>query len=293
MDTTLNQNRPAVEVSGGTATFTNCGIVVCAAEDTNGAAPAAAVAVSAGGTANLESGYYGCLVENPFDGGYAVTTYTSGGNIVIGDGTTQPILFAASAPAVYLYKNDNNPTVKSALTVNSGIIMGELANGDGATGNTISINDGTFVVYTEAQLKSVIDNIADGGDVGILIDDDIQLSEAITISEDVTINLYGNDITVDIDVTSRLFTITNGATLTIDDTSGAETLGSIKTTEGFALVEHGHLNVVTGTIEDKNDNSEAATIMKKSKRQIENLIYRSKNALKAELVKEGFSYEEL
>lgn len=40
-------------------------------------------------------------------------------------------------------------------------------------------------------------------------------------------------------------------------------------------------------------NSEAATIMKKSKRQIENLIYRSKNALKAELVKEGFSYEEL
>ncbi|MBR6599529.1 MAG: RNA polymerase sigma factor [Oscillospiraceae bacterium] len=38
-------------------------------------------------------------------------------------------------------------------------------------------------------------------------------------------------------------------------------------------------------------NEEAANIMKKSKRQIENLIYRAKNALKAELGKDGFDYE--
>lgn len=41
------------------------------------------------------------------------------------------------------------------------------------------------------------------------------------------------------------------------------------------------------------DNKEAAKIMKKSVRQIENLIYRAKKALKEELKKEGFDYEEL
>ncbi len=40
-------------------------------------------------------------------------------------------------------------------------------------------------------------------------------------------------------------------------------------------------------------NSETALIMKKSKRQTENLIYRAKKALKEELLKEGFEYEEL
>lgn len=40
-------------------------------------------------------------------------------------------------------------------------------------------------------------------------------------------------------------------------------------------------------------NSEAAIIMKKSKRQIENLVYRAKISLKSELDKEGFIYEKL
>ena len=40
-------------------------------------------------------------------------------------------------------------------------------------------------------------------------------------------------------------------------------------------------------------NDEIATIMKKNKRQVENLIYRAKNALKSELEKEGFEYENL
>ncbi len=40
-------------------------------------------------------------------------------------------------------------------------------------------------------------------------------------------------------------------------------------------------------------NPEIAAVMKKSKRQTENLIYRAKQALKTELEKEGFVYEEL
>lgn len=41
------------------------------------------------------------------------------------------------------------------------------------------------------------------------------------------------------------------------------------------------------------DNGQAARVMKKSKRQIENLIYRAKISLKSELKREGFVYEEL
>lgn len=40
-------------------------------------------------------------------------------------------------------------------------------------------------------------------------------------------------------------------------------------------------------------NSEAAKITGKSSRQIENLLYRAKKALKAELEREGFTYEDL
>lgn len=40
-------------------------------------------------------------------------------------------------------------------------------------------------------------------------------------------------------------------------------------------------------------NAEVTKIMKKNKRQIENLVYRAKNTLKAELKKEDFEYEEL
>ena len=41
------------------------------------------------------------------------------------------------------------------------------------------------------------------------------------------------------------------------------------------------------------NNKETAHIMKKSKRQIENLLYRAKQALKNEFDKEGMTYEEL
>ena len=40
-------------------------------------------------------------------------------------------------------------------------------------------------------------------------------------------------------------------------------------------------------------NEQIAVVMKKNKRQIENLIYQAKQSLKSELDKEGFRYEEL
>ncbi len=40
-------------------------------------------------------------------------------------------------------------------------------------------------------------------------------------------------------------------------------------------------------------NAEASTVMKKSRRQTETLIYRAKAALRREIEKEGYSYEEL
>ena len=44
---------------------------------------------------------------------------------------------------------------------------------------------------------------------------------------------------------------------------------------------------------DGLSSSEAAIIMKKNARQMKNLVYRAKSALKSELDKEGFVYEEL
>ena len=41
------------------------------------------------------------------------------------------------------------------------------------------------------------------------------------------------------------------------------------------------------------NNSQVAVVMKKSNRQVENLLYRAKQALKSELEKEGFIYEGL
>ena len=41
------------------------------------------------------------------------------------------------------------------------------------------------------------------------------------------------------------------------------------------------------------DNAQVASIMGKSKKQIENLVYRAKLSLKSELEKEGFVYEDL
>lgn len=40
-------------------------------------------------------------------------------------------------------------------------------------------------------------------------------------------------------------------------------------------------------------NAQAATVMGKSKKQIENLVYRARQSLQAELKKEGFEYEDI
>ena len=47
------------------------------------------------------------------------------------------------------------------------------------------------------------------------------------------------------------------------------------------------------TFFEELDNEQAGQVMKKTKRQIENLVYHAKQSLKAELNKEGFVYEEL
>lgn len=47
------------------------------------------------------------------------------------------------------------------------------------------------------------------------------------------------------------------------------------------------------TFFEELSNSDAAKIMKKSNRQIENLLYRAKMALRSKLEKEGFEYERL
>jgi RNA polymerase sigma-70 factor (ECF subfamily) len=44
---------------------------------------------------------------------------------------------------------------------------------------------------------------------------------------------------------------------------------------------------------DGFSSAEAGVVMKKSSRQMKNLVYRAKSALKSELDKEGFVYEEL
>ncbi|MGN0679153.1 MAG: RNA polymerase sigma factor [Oscillospiraceae bacterium] len=44
---------------------------------------------------------------------------------------------------------------------------------------------------------------------------------------------------------------------------------------------------------DGLSNTEAGAVMKKNSQQVKNLVYRAKNALKSELDKEGFIYEEL
>ena len=47
------------------------------------------------------------------------------------------------------------------------------------------------------------------------------------------------------------------------------------------------------TFFEEMSNSEAAAVMRKSNRQIENLLYRAKLALRSKLEKEGFEYERL
>ena len=47
------------------------------------------------------------------------------------------------------------------------------------------------------------------------------------------------------------------------------------------------------TFFEELDNEQTAQVMKKTKRQIENLVYHAKQSLKTELSKEGFVYEDL
>ena len=58
-------------------------------------------------------------------------------------------------------------------------------------------------------------------------------------------------------------------------------------------LNHDYAEVLHLLYFEEMNNADAAKVLKKNKRQIENLLYRAKNALKAELEKEGFTYEKL
>lgn len=58
-------------------------------------------------------------------------------------------------------------------------------------------------------------------------------------------------------------------------------------------IKENYRQVIFLTFFEGFNNEETAEILHKSKRQVENLIYRAKKALEAELRKEGFVYEKL
>ena len=63
--------------------------------------------------------------------------------------------------------------------------------------------------------------------------------------------------------------------------------------KALAKLAPDYRNVLWLVFFDGFSNDEAGTILKKSRRQMKNLLYRAKQSLKSELEKEGFTYEEL
>lgn len=62
--------------------------------------------------------------------------------------------------------------------------------------------------------------------------------------------------------------------------------------KGLGRIDRDYARVLYLSYFEDFSNGEIAVIMHKTKRQIENMLYRAKRSLKAELEKEGFSYEE-
>jgi len=63
--------------------------------------------------------------------------------------------------------------------------------------------------------------------------------------------------------------------------------------KALAKLKSEYREVLYLTYFEEIKSEDAARVMKKSKRQIENLVYRAKQSLKSELEKEGFIYEKL
>lgn len=61
----------------------------------------------------------------------------------------------------------------------------------------------------------------------------------------------------------------------------------------LAELKPDYRNILWLIYSDDFTNREAAKILRKSNRQIKNLLYRAKQSLRTKLKKEGFSYEEL
>ena len=63
--------------------------------------------------------------------------------------------------------------------------------------------------------------------------------------------------------------------------------------KALSKIKHDYSQVLYLKFFEDLTNEQIAVVMKKSKRQIENLIYQAKQSLKSELDKEGFYYEGL
>lgn len=62
---------------------------------------------------------------------------------------------------------------------------------------------------------------------------------------------------------------------------------------GLARLKAEYRQVLYLSFFEELSNEETAAVMRKSRRQVENLLYRAKKSLKTELEKEGFTYEGL
>ena len=66
----------------------------------------------------------------------------------------------------------------------------------------------------------------------------------------------------------------------------------VKTYRAMKTLRTEYRQVLMLSFFEELSNEEVAMVMKRSKRQIENLLYNAKKALRAELERSGFSYEE-
>lgn len=144
------------------------------------------------------------------------------------------------------------------------------------------------------------------------------LSAAEEIAEDcfVALIIHPHRYNFSVSLKTYLFTIARNKSCdylkhqkrvgNIDDAENYINAGEIEQLENKIIIDERKrhiLNVIDTLNEDYRNviylvffeelsNEETSKVMKKNRRQIENLIYRAKAALKSKLEKEGFSYED-
>ncbi|MBE6069691.1 MAG: hypothetical protein E7211_18670, partial [Clostridium lundense] len=143
-----SSDRPCIEISGMTASLTDCTFSVTGPVYTppSGTAPCAALTVSGNAQVTLNSGSYISIDE----GVPGVSIYTSGGSVTVNEGVT----ISSPGASVKVFNHAGYTTDseyiaagydKSAVTINGGSINGQLdIDDDGPGENTVTITGGTF-----------------------------------------------------------------------------------------------------------------------------------------------------